>query len=67
MIFRIVTAVLTILFTLGLLALSIFALTIPSLPTAGISLLIAAGFGLFVWHDYQFFFGKKNNVTNNKV
>jgi hypothetical protein len=57
--FRIVTAILTLLFTLGLLSLTVFALTIPSWPTAGICLLLSAGFGLFVWHDYQFFFVKK--------
>lgn len=63
---RIIVAVVTVLFTLALLGFTIFALTIPHFGMAAVCLALTAGFGLFVYHDYQYFFGAKND-TSNKV
>ena len=58
---RIIVAVVTVLFTLACLGGTIFALTIPHFGMAVVCLALTAGFGLFVYHDYQHFFGAKSN------
>ena len=58
---RIVIAILTLLTTLGLAGLSVWSLATgkPVLLTI-VGGLLTFGFGLFVKHDYDYFFGKKS-------
>jgi hypothetical protein len=60
---RILFAVLTLLTALAMLGLSIFALTIPHVGLFVTCLALTAGFGLFVYHDYQYFFGVKKDES----
>lgn len=57
---RIVLTVLTVVSTLGMLGLSIFALTIPHFGLFAVCLIIAGGLGFFCVRDAQFFLAKKN-------
>lgn len=65
---RIVLAIATLLTTLCMLGLGIWSLVSgkPALLTI-VCAMLSAGFGLFVYHDYQFFFGKKTNDTTKQV
>lgn len=58
---RIILAIATLLTTLAMLAFAIYGLTIPHIGLAVVCFTLAAGFGLFVYHDYQYFFGSKND------
>jgi predicted RND superfamily exporter protein len=58
---RIIIAVVTLLFTLAFLGLTIWSLTIPHFGMAVVCLALTAGFGLFVHHDYKHFFGVKTD------
>jgi hypothetical protein len=59
-VFRIVLAVLTLLTVLALLGFAVFALTIPHVGLFIVCLMLAAGFGVFSYRDYVFFFGGKS-------
>lgn len=58
---RIILAIATLLTALTMLAFAIYGLTIPHIGLAVVCFLLAGGFGIFVYHDYQYFFGKKND------
>jgi len=60
---RVLVAVVTLLLTLGMLGLTVFAFTIPHFGMAAVCFLIAIGFGVFVVHDYKHFFGAKKDET----
>lgn len=60
---RILLAVLTLLTALAMLGFAVWALTMPQIGMAIVCFLLAGGFGIFVYHDYQYFFGKKNDTT----
>lgn len=60
---KIVTAVATVVITLGCAFLAVWGLTIPSFPLSGISALMGAGFGYLSYSDYKYFFGS-NNASN---
>lgn len=57
---RIILAIATLLTALGALGLGVWSLVTgqPLLLTI-VGGMLAAGFGVFVYHDYQYFFGKK--------
>lgn len=57
---QIVLAIVTLLTTLGALGLGIWSVaTAAPVILSVISGMLTAGFGLFVYNDYQRFFGKK--------
>jgi len=62
--FRVVIAVATLLTTLAMLGLSVFALTLPHFGLFFTCLLLTGGFGYFSYRDYKFFFGKKNEKSS---
>lgn len=64
---RIILAVLTLLLLLGSLALAIFAITIASIGMCVTAMAFGVLFGLFCYHDYQFFFGKKPADVQPKI
>lgn len=59
---RIILAVLTLLSALGMLGLSIFAITIPHIGLSLTCFVLAVGLSLFCYRDFQFFFGKKTTT-----
>lgn len=56
---RIILAIATLLTTLFLLGLAIFALTVPHWGLFFVCLFLAAGFGYFDYADYKHFFPPK--------
>lgn len=58
---RIILAILTLLTTLGTASLSVWSLVTgkPVLLTI-VGAMLTVGFGFFVKHDYDYFFGKKS-------
>lgn len=60
---RIITAIATLLTAAATLGFSIFALTIPHWGLFATCFVLTGMFGLFVYHDYQYFFGKKNDAA----
>jgi hypothetical protein len=64
---RIILAVATLLTTLGALGFGVYGLTIPHVGLSVTCFVLAAMFGLFVYHDYQYFFGKKADAGQTKV
>lgn len=54
---RLFFAIITLLTCLLMLGLSVWALTVPIIGMAIVCFMLAAGFGLFVYMDYKFFFG----------
>lgn len=63
---KIIVAIGTLLTALAMLAFTIFALTLPHFGMASVCASLTAGFSLFVYKDYQHFFGKKVDVSNKK-
>ena len=57
---RTVIAIFCLLLTLGGLGLTVFAITIPHLGMAICTGALTALLSLFNYHDYQYFFGSKN-------
>lgn len=57
---RIILAVATVLTTLAMVTGSVLSFVDGLPPLMGVTCgLLAVGFGFFVYHDYQYFFGKK--------
>ncbi len=57
---RIILAVATLLTALSMLGLCIWGLATGKPPLLSIVCgMLTAGFGIFVYHDYQYFFGNK--------
>lgn len=62
---RIVFAVLTLLTTLALLALIVWSVFMAFWGITVVGTMLVAMFGFFVYHDYQFFFGKKDPAATD--
>lgn len=60
---RTAIALFCLLLTLSSLGLTIFAITIPHLGMTVSMGVMTVLLGLFNYHDYKFFFGKKNEPT----
>jgi len=56
---RIILAVATLLTTLAMAGLGVWAFVHGHIGMGISQTLLTLGFGFFVFHDYQFFFGKK--------
>jgi len=56
---RVLLGIFTLLTTLALAFLTGWSFFHAYIGMGIVNLLLTGGFGLFVWHDYKFFFGKK--------
>lgn len=61
---RAILAVITLLFTLSMLGLTIWLATFPYWGGVVVAAMITLGFSVFCYHDYLFFFGKKKDEVS---
>jgi hypothetical protein len=60
---RILLAILTLLTTLAMLGFAIFGVVVHQWLLVVVCAALTGMFGIFVYHDYQYFFGAKNATT----
>lgn len=63
---RIVFAALSLLLTLTMLVTAVWSVTMAFWGVTFVAVLLTGVFGFFVFHDYQFFFGKKSSAATKE-